>query len=94
MMNSDTKFEVLDRVRDFLEAMSVLSMRHGVYLETSGYNDNHPAMFVEDAEGNTIAWVDFEWLDFMWSPGTKENGGRLSPRGYAPCLADADVKDP
>ena len=90
-MNSDTKFEVLDRVREFLEAMSALSVKHGIYLETSGSEDNHPAMFVEDAEGNTIAWVDFEYLDYLWS--INNEGGRLSPRGYAPCLADVEVVD-
>lgn len=91
-MGEDTKEEAMERASAFLAELSELSMKYNVFIETSGSEDGHPVLIVDDGNGRTVAFVDLKWLDFFWHL-TREaaDGCKLKPKGYVSCLDDAEV---
>lgn len=84
---SEYQMELLDRVRNFLEAMSALSMKDGVYLQAS--SNERPCFIVEDADGHTLVWVETSCVEFFYN--VRPNVAMI-PRGYVGSLEGATVE--
>ena len=59
-MTAEVTDEVETRVEDFLEALSALSMKTGVYVMA----DRGAVLSVEDADGKALGYMELPNLDF------------------------------